>query len=138
MDELSQATDEQDLQARENLLDLRITTASLERTPLVSILGGREIMPSQVRTFLSVDFYNHDSKYTDQAEGFESVYNTLFSFRNCVDDFYLQHCEREFINVDVYVLPITSTDEQMRPSGVIKIGTAKLPLFKLLEQDISF
>jgi hypothetical protein len=46
MDELSQATDEQDLQARENLLDLRVTTAALERTPLVSILGGREIMPS--------------------------------------------------------------------------------------------
>ena len=68
-------------------------------------------MPTQVKTFLCVDFYNHDSKYTDQAESFECVYNTLFSFRNTVDDFYLHHCEFEFISVDVYMLPLTSTDE---------------------------
>ena len=89
-----------------------------------------------MRTFCSIDFYNHDSKATDQSEGFDVSYNTLFSFRNTVDDFYLKHLDHEFAVVDVYALPITQSG--FKPNGVIKIGSAKLPLLKLLEGDTSF
>ena len=74
---------------KENRLDLRINTASFERLPLIHLLGGQELTPAQIRTFLTVDFYNHDSKQTDAVETFEPVYNTLFSFKNQVDDFYI-------------------------------------------------
>jgi len=85
-----------------------------------------------------VDFYDHESKYSDQAEGFEVQYNTLFCFRNLVDDFYLQHCEEEHVNVDLFALPIKSAHAEVQAQGVLKIGTAKLPLTKVLQSDTSF
>lgn len=39
-------TDEQDLNIRENLLDLRVSTASFDRVTLIQLLGGRELLPS--------------------------------------------------------------------------------------------
>lgn len=89
-----------------------------------------------MRTFVSVDFYNHDSKTTDQADGFDVSYNTLFTFRNIVDDFYLKHLDHEHITIDVFALPLSQSG--YKPNGVIKIGTAKLPLVKVLEGDSSF
>lgn len=77
---------------------------------MVQILGGREIVPSQVQTFISVDFFNHDSKNTDLSEGFEPVYNTLFSFKNTVDDFYLKHLEKDSILVDFFAVPNKAAD----------------------------
>jgi len=137
MSEFSILTDESELLAKENRLDLRISTISFDRIPLVQIMGGREVTPSQVRTFCSVDFYNHDSKHSDANEGFEPIYNTLFSFKNVVDDFYLQHLEKEFIVVEVFGIPPLTADNR-RPQGAIKLGTAKLPLLKIIEGDFSF
>lgn len=65
MSEFSVITDESELESRENRLDLRISTATFEKVSIGRILGGKELIPSQVRTFLTVDFYNHDSKHTD-------------------------------------------------------------------------
>ena len=90
-----------------------------------------------MRTFLSIDFYNHDSKHTDQSEGFEPIYNTLFSFKNTVDDFYLKHLEKSYVLVDVFGIPPLSADDK-RANGAVKIGSAKLPLVKLIEGDFSF
>ena len=103
----------------------------------MQLLGGRELEPSQVRTFVSVDFYNHDSASSDPCETYDPIFNTLFSFKNVVDDFYLAHLEKESLNVDVFGVPPPSTDDR-RAVGVIKIGTAKLPLSGLLRGDHSF
>lgn len=137
MSEFSIITDESEIQAKDNLLDLRISTASFDRVTLVQILGGREIVPSQVQTFISVDFFNHDSKHTDLSEGFEPVYNTLFSFKNTVDDFYLKHLEKDSILVDFFAVPQKAAD-QSRTQNAMKIGSARLPLNKLLEKDFTF
>ena len=53
------------------------------------MLGNRELVPSAVQTFCTVDFYNHDTKSTDLAEGFDANYSTQFAFKNNVDDFYI-------------------------------------------------
>ena len=53
---------------------------------------------------MSVDFYNHDSKETDKVVGFEPVVNTLFSFKNPVDSFYVKYLENEVLHVDVMAL----------------------------------
>ena len=73
-------------------------------------MGGREVAPGQVRTFLAVDFYNHDTKHTDYCEGFEPVYNTLFSFKNSLDNFYLKHLEKDSVLIDIFVLPPLTTN----------------------------
>lgn len=137
MSEFSVITDESEIQARENRLDVRISTVAFDKVAVLQVMGGRDIQPSKFRTFVSLDFYNHDSKHTDHAEGFEPIYNTLFSFKNTVDDFYLQHLEKSFMAVDIFGVP-PQTAENKRASGVIKIGTAKLPLVKLIEGDFSF
>jgi hypothetical protein len=58
-----------------------------------------------VQTFLSVDFFNHDTKTTDLAEGYNPNYQTVFSFKNRVDNFYLKHLDREAILVEIHTIP---------------------------------
>ena len=57
---------------------------------------------------MAVDFYNHETKNTDIAEGFEPIYNTLFSFKNMSDDFYIKFLEKDNILVDVFYVPKSS------------------------------
>jgi hypothetical protein len=40
-------------------------------------------------TFVTLDFYNHDTETSQLAEGYRPLYNTQFSFKNRVDDFYV-------------------------------------------------
>lgn len=100
-------------------------------------MGGRELTPNMFRTFLSIDFYNHESKHTEHAEGFSPIFNTLFSFKNTVDDFYLKHLEKEHVLIDIFGVPPLTADNN-RANGVIKLGVSKLPLIKLVEGDFSF
>ena len=58
---------------------------------------------------MAVDFYNHETKNTDISEGFEPVYNTLFSFKNLSDDFYIKFLETDSILVDVFYVPKVSS-----------------------------
>jgi dihydroxyacetone kinase DhaKLM complex PTS-EIIA-like component DhaM len=130
MTEFSACTDETEIGPVENLLELRISTANLEKSMLVQFLGkGKDITSAKIQTFLAVDFYNHDTKTTDMATSESPIYNTLFSFKNTVDDFYLRHLQTDTILVDVFM----SLDNQ-----TIKIGSARLPLNKLIEKDYSF
>jgi hypothetical protein len=65
------------------------------------------------------------------------VYNTLFSFKNTVDDFYLKHLDNDSSLIDFFAIPFATVDSS-RAAGAIKIGTARLPLHKLIEGDESF
>lgn len=136
--EFSVITDESEILPKENLLDLRISTAAFDRSNLIRITGGRELLPGNVNTFLAVDFYNHDSKSTDMTEGFEPMFNTLFSFKNMVDDFYVKHLERDSILVDVFLVQTTTSQNATQNSVAQKLGSARLPLHKLLDKDYSF
>jgi hypothetical protein len=67
------------------------------------------------------------------------VYNTLFSFKNAVDDFYLKHLQTDTILVDVFMTPdLADENAGGKKPLTIKVGSAKLPLNKLLERDYSF
>ena len=85
-----------------------------------------------------MDFYNHDTKSTDMALGLEPIYNTLFSFKNTVDDFYVKYLERETILVDIFYIPKAQAGQPNMASGAVKLGSARLPLSKLLDKDYSF
>ena len=134
MTEFSVITDETEIGPIENLLDLRISTAHLDRASLAQILGNHDVAMGQFSTFLAVDFYNHDTKTTDVLFGDKPDYNTLFSFKNAVDDFYLKHLEKDTILVDLFLTPI----KDKKQGKTVKIGSARLPLGKLLERDYSF
>lgn len=82
-----------------------------------------------MQTFVTVDFYNHDSRNSDLAEGFEPTYSTQFSFKNAVDDFYISFLEQKTMVIDFFL---------SRAQNALKIGSAKIVLSKLIEKDHSF
>jgi hypothetical protein len=91
--------------------------------------GGENILPSTIQTFVTVDFYNHDTRHGDLAEGFDPNYATQFSFKNGVDDFYLQYLEKNTMTMDFFLT---------RAHNALKLGSAKVPLSKLLEKETAF
>lgn len=37
--------------------------------------------------------------------GIEPIYNTLFSFKNTADDFYIKFLEKDTVVVDIFYIP---------------------------------
>ena len=82
-----------------------------------------------MQTFITVDFYNHETRHSDLSEGFAHHYSTQFSFKNAVDDFFVQYLEKNYVTVEFYL---------SRAQNALKIGKAKFPLSKVIEKDNSF
>jgi hypothetical protein len=61
-------------------------------------------LPNAVQTFITVDFFNHDTKHTDLSQGYEANFNTIFSFKNIVDDFYLNYLDKEYIIAEIFMV----------------------------------
>ena len=61
------------------------------------VLGMRDALANSVKTFITLDFFNHDTRNTDMITGYDPKFKTLFSFKNAVDDFYLKHLHQETI-----------------------------------------
>ena len=114
------------------MLDLRFSQIELEHRWINSILGMKDALPSTVQTFITVDFFDHDTKHTELTTGYKQELNTIFSFKNKVDDFYLNYISRETVLVEVFII----SNKTGRHSE--KIGEAKLPLGHLLKGDNSF
>jgi hypothetical protein len=68
---------------------------------------------------VTVDFYNHGTETTAMAEGVHAEYQTQFSFKNKVDDFYVQFLNRQMLKMDVYM---------QLDNKAIHLGRAELPL----------
>jgi len=103
MTEFSVVTDDSEIAPQENVLDLAVSSAQLDKQRLSQILGNKELLPGAVQTFITVDFYNHETRNSDLAQGFDPQYSTQFSFKNSVDNFYLTYLEKETIVVDVFL-----------------------------------
>ena len=106
-----------------------VSKANFDRQRLSQILGNKELLPGAVQTFVTVDFYNHDSRNSDLSEGFEPNYSTQFSFKNIVDDFYIGYLEKNVMVIDFFL---------SRAQNALKLGSAKVVLSKLIEKDHSF
>lgn len=78
---------------------------------------------------MTVDFFNHETKHSGLSEGFEPTYQTQFSFKNGVDDFYIQYLEKNVMTLEFFVT---------RAQNAVKVGTAKVLLGKVLERDSTF
>lgn len=130
-DEFSVMSDESDLQFLENVLDLKVAKIQLRPNLINEILGMRDPMESAVQTFITLDFFNHDTKPTEMTSGYDPDIDTIFSFKNNCDNFYLKYLQTEYINAELFIL---------RGAGgagkhSVKIAQAKLPLSPLLSKD---
>ena len=126
--EFSVVSQETDMMPDENVLDLAIDSADFSTQALESSVDRRKVTlaPRAFFTFVAVDFFNHDTKPSEIADGFTPIYATQFSFKNKVDNFYLQHLMRNYVKVEVFV----STAQQ-----AVHIGVARILLRGLVEQD---
>ena len=103
-----------------------------------NFLGMKNALPSQVQTFVTVDFFNHATKHTDLSSGYEPDVSTMFSFKNQVDNFFLSYLQKEYILIEVHLVKGSLAAGGGSQKHIKKIGEARLPLTKLLEKDTSF
>lgn len=111
------------LQASDNILDIRFSTADFDNVNLAQVIGaGRQLDHEKVRTFLTVDFFNHDSQQSDTFTGYKPIINTVFSFQNQVDDFYIKYLDSETLQVDIWAIRPGTRDQYIR------LGTSEIIL----------
>ena len=110
---------------------MRIADIQFDRVSINEVLGMRDALPNAIKTFITLDFFNHDTRHTDMFTGYDPQYKTLFSFKNSVDDFYLKHLFKEYVLAEIFTI------KGSRTRVTEKIGEAKLPLQILLHGDTS-
>lgn len=129
LSEFSAVTNESEISPQENVMDLLVSRANFDKQKLSQIMGSSEVLSSAVQTFVTVDFFNHETKHGGLCEGFDPAYQTQFSFKNQVDDFYIQFLEKNTMVLEFFIT---------RAQNAIKVGSAKIILSKLLEKDFTF
>ena len=100
--EFSYATLETDLKHEENILDLAIDKAEYYNNSLLQVVESDVVSEKGFLTFFTVEFYDHDVKATDVTSGLEPGYSTLFSFKNKIDDFYIQYLQTNRIKLELF------------------------------------
>ena len=124
--EFSYATLETDLKHDENILDLAIDKAEYYNNSLLQVVESDIVSEKGFLTFFTVEFYDHDVKATDVTSGLDPRYSTLFSFKNVIDDFYIQFLQTNRIKLELFI---------NKSQKVKKIGFANIALRELIERD---
>ena len=128
MSEFSEISHESELRVGENRLDVWIGQVELHPNSLVQVLDQADfsISSCNIVTFLTLDFYNHDTQATPIMEGLNPNYNVQLAFKVNVDDFFLQYVEKDALYLDVYMT---------KGRNSVIIGRAKVFLYDLLERS---
>jgi len=124
--EFSIGTLETDLKHEENVLDLALDKAEYYSNSLLQVVESDVVSEKGFLTFFTVEFYDHDTKATDVSTGLQPSYSTLFSFKNKVDDYYIQFLQSNRLKLEVFV---------NKAQKVKKIGFANIILRELIEKD---
>lgn len=103
MSEFSKIDEEQELGEKENIVDLVLGQGELNQNSLAQVLDGQAISEEGFDTFLSVEFYDHDTKTSEVVKGFKPNYATQSAFRNKIDDFYLAYLDRKLLKVEMFI-----------------------------------
>ena len=132
MSEFSVLSDESDIMPGENVLDFRVSQVEYDQRLIDKVFYLRESMPQAIKTFVTFDFFVNETKHTDLMEGYDPQFDTIFCFRNKVDNFYIKHMMDQSIMAEVYAVKGTNK------KNTVKIGEAKLPLNSLITGGSSF
>ena len=128
--EFSAVTNESEVKHDENVLDFVIQDAEYYYDAFKSVLDERELAlhSKTLVTFVTLDFYNHDTETSQLAEGYKPLYNTQFSFKNRVDDFYVQYIQKNTLKIDVYI---------SKNNAAVHLGRAEINLRELIDREVA-
>lgn len=121
-------TNESEMRTDENVLDFVVQDAEFFYEQFRTVLDEKEMQlnAKSLITFVTVDFYNHDTETSQMASGFRAVYNTQFSFKNKVDDFYVQFLQKSAMRIDIYI---------SRNNAAVHLGRAEVLLREIVERE---
>ena len=91
----------EDYAVDENSLDLYITTANFDKS---SIENKLNIPIDNLMSFISVDFYLHETQTSNLMTGQNPNYNFQLMFKVNVDEHFILYLQDDVINIEVYYL----------------------------------
>ena len=124
--EFSYATEEPGLRPEENILDLAVDNAEFYADMLWQEVDLVDFTQKSFATFMTVEFYDHDTKVTDVVEGYTPNYATQFSFKNAVDDFYIKYLETKSVKLEIFITKAAKAEP---------LGFVTIPLNDLIISD---
>ena len=128
MSEFSVMTNESEVRTDENVMDFVVMDGEYVWDGIKQVMDERELHSKTLITFVTVDFYNHDTETSQMAEGFRPLYNTQFSFKNKVDDFYVHFLQKSTLKMDVYI---------SKNNAAVHIGSAEVFLREVVEREVA-
>lgn len=103
----------------ENVFDLLLIDANYNVNNLPSNLKKLD----EFVTFLTTDFFNHETQITSLSEGLGPKFNLHISFKIAVDNLFIKYLQTESLAIDAHI----SVGDRY-----ITIGKAKIPLSVLI------
>lgn len=120
--EFSKDETETEFGLNDNALDLYIGEAFFEEG-LERELGFRL---ANIMSFLSVDFYMHETETSNLISGARPIYNFQLSFKVVVDEHLIHYLESDFIMLDIYYI---------KDNVQALLGKGKIPLQELINVE---
>lgn len=74
--EFTEMTGDTEIGMLDNILDLKVSSIDFDRNAINTALGMKGALPNAVQTFVTVEFFNHDIKYTEINQGYEPQIET--------------------------------------------------------------
>jgi hypothetical protein len=114
------------LEASENYLDLYLGEMVLEDMAVSQQVRGVIRDVKNLMSFLTVDFYNHDTDHSNVAEGLRFDFRYRMSFRVQVDQTLVNYLERDSLKIELW---------GSEGSSAPLIGTANITLKELIARS---
>ena len=111
---------EEEFSIDENCLDLYITSANFDAESVQNKLG---IPIDDLKSFISVDFYLHETQLSHMMTGKKPNYNLQLSFKVTVDENFIMYLQDEFIQIELY---------QIKNNTQVIFASGKIPLNQLI------
>ena len=109
----------------ENILDLWIGEGEFYQYSLESILKSLVLNESSMVSFLTIDFFKHETQSTSLAEGLNPNYNIHISFKVTADDYFLRFLENGSVKLEAHA---------MKGDSHITFAKAEVPLKELVNR----
>ena len=107
----------------ENALDLYVTHAKIDQEFARQNL---KVEPDNLMTFITVDFFYHETQASNLMENYRPNYNLQLSFKITVNEHFIKYIQEEYINVDLYY--------SFNGEGKI-LGKGKIPLSQIITAE---